>query len=206
MEVVHSEPIDLERMADLCAVGIKRPAPAPRDRSTWHVSNLIDSAKLIAKGDCSYHEFVGSPLGIMSWGRIWETSVDCYLADYASRKSGFYLPDVERARDGIVGSLDGLMALPDFGWMVCETKLRFTLNTEIPFKHLQQVRAYCQMAHTDLVCYVSGHLSSTPPTAQASLRILRLTQQSIAENWEMLVNTKHHLENRGLGPCNKGGN
>jgi len=200
VEILLTEQIDLEQVAGLCAVGVKRKPPTPRDFSKFHVTNLLESARLISRGDVRYHEYEGHPKGIMSLGRIWETSMDCYLIDYATQKGGVYIPDVEQEQDGIIASLDGIMILPDLGVMVVETKLRFTLRDEILLKHLQQVRAYCHLAGTDLVCYVSGHLTSAPPTAQALLRIFRLTKLSIKETWEGLVNTKEYLTSRGLGP------
>ena len=205
MDVLLTETIDLERVADLCAVGLKRKPPTPRDYSKWHVSNLLQSANKIARGEIVYHEYEGHPLGIMSLGRIWESALDCYLADYAVSRGGVYIPDVEQEQDDVLGSLDGLMWLPELGWMVCETKLRFTLNGEIPLSHLQQVRTYCYLAKTDLVCYVSGHLSSRPPTARAEMRIIRLTQQSIEETWGMIVNTRDYLLGQGCCPARNGG-
>jgi len=136
----------------------------------------------------------------MSWGRIWESAVDCYLTDCAVQHGGFYQPDVESIKDDIIASLDGIMWLPDMGWLVCETKLRFTLNGEIPLTHLQQVRAYCHLAETDLVCYVSGHLSSRPPTAEARMRIMRLSKQGIQETWQGILNTKEYLIGQGCCP------
>jgi len=200
MDIILDEPIDLEQVADLCAIGMKRKPPEPRNYQAWHVSNLLQSAHLIAKGDIRYHEYEGDVKGIMSLGRIWETSIDYYLADYATNLGGFYQPDVESIKDDIIASLDGIMWLPDWGWLVCETKLRFTLNGEIPLTHLQQVRAYCHLAETDLVCYVSGHLSSRPPTAEARMRILRLTEQSIQETWQGIVRTKEYLVGQGCYP------
>jgi len=189
---------------------MKHKPPTPRDFQKWHVSNLLQSGHLIAKGDVRYHEFEGEPYGIMSWGRIWESAIDCYLTDYAVNLGGFYTPDVESIKDDILGSLDGMMWLPDLGrlelgWMVCETKLRFTLNGEIPLSHLQQIRAYCHLAETDLVCYVSGHITSRPPTAEARMRIIRLTEQSIHETWQGILNTKEYLIGQGCCPVGNGG-
>jgi len=161
---------------------------------------LLQSGHLIAKGDVRYHEYEGEILGIMSLGRVWQTVVDHYLTHYAVNLGGFYTPDVESVKDDILGSLDGVMWLPDLGWMVCETKLRFTLNGEIPLSHLQQVRAYCHLAETDLVCYVSGHISSRPPTAQARMRIIRLTEKSIDECWQGIAMTKDYLIGQGCCP------
>jgi len=200
LEILLDEPINLEQVADLCAIGMKRKPPEHRNYQAWHVSNLLQSAHLIAKGDVRYHEFEGEPYGIMSWGRIWESAVDCYLTDCAVQHGGFYQPDVESIKDDIIASLDGIMWLPDMGWLVCETKLRFTLNGEIPLTHLQQVRAYCHLAETDLVCYVSGHLSSRPPTAEARMRIIRLTKQSIRETWQGIVRTRDYLAGHGCCP------
>lgn len=200
MEILQTEDIDLEMVADLCAVGVKRKPPAPRDRLSWHVTNLIESAYLISKGENRYWEGDGVVSGIMSMGRIWESAVDCYMAGYASCRAGVYVPDIVSSKDEIAGSLDGLAVLPSVGVVVCETKLRFTLNGDIPTKHVQQMRAYCHLADTNLVLYLSGHLSSKPPTAKATMRLIRFTTQSIQENWEMLVNTKKYLIKCGCAP------
>jgi len=201
MEILYDEMLNLEEVADLCSVGMGGRQPMPRDTTKFHVSNLLQSARLIAKGDTRYHEYEGEIKGIMSWGRIWETSVDCYLAHYAVKLGGFYQPDiVVESKDGIIASLDGIMWLPDLGWLVCETKLRFTLNRKLPLAHLQQVRAYCHLAGINLVCYVSGHLSSRPPTAEAWMRIIRLTEQSIQETWQGIVSTREYLVRQGCRP------
>ena len=198
MEILLDEPINLEQVADLCAIGMKRKPPTPRDFEKWHVSNLLNAGHEITRGNIVYPEYEGKILGIMSMGSIWETVIDIYLTHYAVQQGGFYTPDVESVKDDILGSLDGLMWLPELGWMVCETKLRFTLNGDIPGKHLQQVLAYCYLADTDLVCYVSGHLSSRPPTAEARMRIMRFTGQGIEENWQGIANTKACLEEHGI--------
>lgn len=195
MEIIHSEPINLERVADLCvSTYLNRPPLTPRDRTIWHVSNLLKSGHLITKGDTRYHEFEGEPSGIMSMGRIWESVVDTYLYNYAVNKSGLYVPDYEITKDDILGSLDGLMCLPDYDKvLVCECKLRFTLRDEIPLDHLQQIRAYCHLLDTDLACYVTGHITTAPPTVQAMMRIIRFTKQAIEETWLGIVNTKNYL-------------
>jgi len=203
VEILVQEPIDLSQVADLAAVGIERTTPTPRDGSKWHVTSLLRSGHRIAKGDVGYEDnraFPDDILAIMALGRIWETTVDCFLTDYADCRGGLYVSDVESVTDGIIASLDGLMWLPDMGWMVAETKLRYTLNENIPSDHIQQVRAYCHCADTNLVCYVSGHISTAPPTVRARLRILRLTRQSIEECWQGIINTRDYLVAQGCGP------
>ncbi len=205
MQIIHQESVDLELVADLLACGGVHKSPILRDKSRFHVTNLIESAKSITQGDVSYREFQGPIPGIMSFGRIWETAVDHYLLDYSTKYGGVYSPDVEREQDDIIASLDGIMLLPSLGldyhgWLVCETKLRFSVSDEIPMKHLQQVRAYCYLANTDLVCYVSGHIGARPPVVQAQLRVIRFTRQSINETWEMLVKTKDYLVVNGKVP------
>ncbi len=199
MEILLNKVVDLKQVADLCAVGIKRKPVVPRDRKAWHVSNLLHSARSIIKGEVKYDEG-SAPNGIMALGLIWEAAVDCYMLDYATQEGGFYTPDVESVKDGILGSLDGIMYLPDMGWLVCETKLRFSLGEDMPMNHAQQIRAYCHLAETDLACYITGHISTTPPTARAALSIVRFTRQAIAETWQGIVNTKEHLESKGCVP------
>jgi len=137
---------------------------------------------------------------IAALGRIWETAMDNYMADYAKRElGGYFQPDVVLDEDDICGSLDGMLFDAEDG-MVYECKLRFTLNQEIPLDHLRQIRAYCHLAGMDTVCYVSGHLSSAPPLIQATMRWLRLTEASIEENWRGILNTKRYLESQGISP------
>lgn len=199
MKEIHREPIPLELVADLLHCGIKRRPSSPRNRSVWHVTNLIASADLISKGDVRYHEYVGVPVGIMSLGRIWESAIDCYLVQWATERGGAYIPDVEQCTDGVVASLDGVVVLPN-KLMVSETKLRFTGDDSIPFSHQQQIRAYCYMAGTLSVCYVSGHVSSRPPTALGLLRLLELTPLEAEETWAMIESTKQYLEEHGIAP------
>lgn len=203
MKLLLDTAIDLEEVVRVCRIGIKQRQPDERDRSKWHISNLLNAGREIVRGNVVYPDYEGEVKGIMSFGSLWELMMDCYLADYATQHDGLYIPDVEQSKDDILGSLDGVMILPDIGTLVCETKLRFTLSNEIPLKHLQQTRAYCHLLGTDTVCYVSGHLSSTPPTAKAQLRIIRFTGQSIEENWSMLVNTKKYLMSKGCFPNGK---
>jgi len=203
MELLYQKSIDLERVAGLCELGIEREKPEPRDHSAWHVTNLLEASRLIVKGKPCYPEGKEAPSGIMSLGRIWETAMDCYLANYAEDLGGSFVPDIVYEKDDISGSLDGVMVVaPDIvlNSMVVEDKLRFTLNLEIPMNHLRQIRAYCHLADTDTVCYVSGHISTTPPMAQALLRVIRFTQLSIEETWEGILNTKKYLESLGIGP------
>lgn len=202
MNILRQEVIDLERVADLLAVGVQRDPPVQRDHGLWHVTNLLEAAHLITKGRNLYPGRIDRPSGIMSLGRIWETAVDCFLQDYAEGLGGLYTPDVMYTDDGVCGSLDGVMVIPALDWMlVCESKLRFTLRDDISLDHFQQVRAYCHLADTNLACYVSGHISTTPPVVQALLRIVRFTPLSIAETWQGILNTKRYLESLGIGPA-----
>lgn len=205
MKILSKQTIDLEEVADLCAAGITRPPAKPRDHSCFHVSNLLESARLIAKGEVRYHEYEGEPKPIMSWGRIWEAAVDCYLLNWAKSQSGVYIPDVETNCQGIIASLDGLLHhLEDAKeWMVVEIKLRFTQNGEIPLSHIQQMRAYCYTQNTDLVLYVVGHISSRPPEATATMTTIQFTRESIQETWEGILNTKHYLEEKGCLPLSQ---
>ena len=208
MEILLDEPINLEQVVYLCAIGMKRKPPTPRNFQTWHVSNLLQAGHSIAKGDVRYPEYEGEIKGIMSFGSLWELMVDHFLTHYGANLGGLYVPDVESVKDGVLGSLDGLLWLPSgvpvpcpaSGWMVCETKLRFSLNSEIPLSHLQQVRAYCHLAETDTVCYISGHIISNPPTAQARMRIIRFAEQSIQETWQGIIRTKEFLAGQGCCP------
>lgn len=203
MKIISDEPINVSYIADLAAIGMERKPPAPRDNSKYHVTSLLRAGKQIARGNTEYSDSRYIPddtLAIMALGRIWETVIDCYLTDYAARQGGIYIPDVESVTDGVIASLDGLLWLPDVGWMVSETKLRYSLRGEIPPDHIQQVRAYCHCAGTDTVCYVSGHISTTPPTVRARMCIFRLTEQSIEECWRGIINTRDILVREGISP------
>ena len=200
MEILYQKSIDLERVADLCEMGIQRDPPQPRSIALWHVSSLLKAGKSIVKGKVEYSDSGPASMpSIAALGRIWETTMDCYMYDYAKELGGYFQPDVVLDEDGICGSLDGLLLGAEDG-MVYECKLRFTLNREIPLDHLRQIRAYCHLAGVDTVCYVSGHLSSAPPMIQATMRWLRLTKASIEENWQGIVNTKKYLESQGISP------
>jgi len=187
-------PIDLEEVADICDEN-----SLIRDNSRWHVSNLISSAYLISKGDIHYHES-DEPTGIMSLGRIWETAADSYLKHWANKRGGLYVPNWVDSLDDIVANLDGVMLLPDKPMSVVEVKLRFTMNNEIPIRHLQQIRAYCKVLDTTKAIFMILNISSAPPMAKARLELLEFTQQQIDENWQMLINTKRYLESRGIRP------
>ena len=204
LRVLREERVDLGLVADLCAVGIKRRATVTsRDSTKWHVTSLLRAGRDIVRGNVSYSDGVSVPdniTAIMNMGRIWESSVDCYLSHYAARQGGLYTPDVESVQEGIIASLDGVMWLPDLGWMVSETKLRFTLREDISAEHLQQVRAYCHCVGTNLVCFVSGHIATAPPDVRMLLRILRFPQQSVDDCWQGIVNTKNYLISRGITP------
>lgn len=201
MQVIHQELVNLERVADLCALGIPRESPATRDGTLWHVTSLLRAGHSIVKGKDQYADSVEEESGIMSMGRIWETVVDCYMYDLAGRLGGLYVPDVTYTEDDICGSLDGVLAHPAFSEaIVCESKLRFTLREDIPLDHLQQIRAYCHLAGTDLAYYISGHISTTPPFMRALLRILKFTPLSVSETWQGILNTKRYLEGLGISP------
>ena len=200
MEIIHQQSINLDHVADLCAIGSwpKLP-PEPRSTSLWHVSSLLKAGKSIVKGKVEYSDSGPAAMpSIAALGRIWETTMDSYMYDYAKEIGGYFQPDVTLDEDDICGSLDGLLIAAD--GMVYECKLRFTLNMDIPLDHLRQIRAYCHLAGLDTVCYVSGHISSAPPLVQATMRWLRLTRASIEENWQGLLNTKRYLESQGISP------
>ncbi|MBW2622643.1 MAG: hypothetical protein JRD68_07035 [Deltaproteobacteria bacterium] len=208
MQVVHREPIDLEFLANLLeSTGIPAPlsledsvSPAPRDQSKFHVSNLIDSAQQIIKGINKYHKFQGSPKGIMSLGRIWESVADAYVRWWANKQGGGFNSNYVMEKDEIVASLDGIAFVPHIGPMVQETKLRFSLKEDIPIRHLRQVKAYCHMVHSTKVLFTILNLSSAPPTVMARLELIEFSVVEIEENWEMIVNTKKFLESIGEGP------
>lgn len=202
MQVVHQEVISLERVANLCDLYIPRDEPpAVRDGSLWHVTSLLRSGHSITKGRDLYADSMEVESGIMSMGRIWESAVDRYMYDFAGGLGGLYVPDVTYTEDDICGSLDGVLVHPALNeTLVCESKLRFTLREDIPLNHVQQVRAYCHLAGTNLACYVSGHITTTPPLVRALLRILKFTPLSVSETWQGLLNTKRYLVSQGQGP------
>jgi hypothetical protein len=197
----------MEQIADLLERGTLSSRQAaltvspPRDHSKWHVSNLLKAADDISRGrDQNLYASGGSPNGIMSMGRIWESVVDVWLRDFAAVNSGNYVPNVTLECDDIVASLDGMLYLPTVGMAVSETKLRFTVNREIPSRHLQQIKCYCHCLETRLVQMVVGHITSNPPAVTARLITLSLTAQEIAETWQMVLKTKEYLQRLGVVP------
>jgi hypothetical protein len=206
MDIIHREHIDLNRLDHLCAVGSPHPPLEDRDRSLWHVTNLLISGREIIKGECEYYEGDRRPRdvvtnGLMAMGNIWEALVDRYLDDYAHCLGGTYLSDLVYEKDGISGSLDGFMVLPGVAYpLICESKWRFTMSDDIPLDHQQQMGAYCYLADTPLVCYISGHVCSNPPMISGLMRFLRLPRPRIEEIWRSILNTKHFLESKGKGP------
>jgi len=199
VEIYKTESLNLEDVADALD------PPKPRDTDRWHVSNLIESAQLITKGDIRYHEYEGVPKGIMSMGRIWEAVADTYTQKWVAGHIGYYWSNVVAEKDDVVASLDGILLLPEKCFHVVEIKLRFTANTDIPFRHQQQLLAYCAIISTDLACYVDLHLTSNPPSAEGAMRFLKFTQQEIVENWQMITATKAYLESNWCRPGNPRG-
>ena len=202
MEIIYQASVDMERVADLCEIGIQRDPLETRDLSLWHVTSLLNASNSIVKGKPEY--FSGGPASmpsIAAMGRIWETAVDCYMQDFATNLEGVFVPDVTYMEDDVCGSLDGVLGIPKWETpTVHECKLRFTLKQEIPLDHLRQMRAYCHLAGTTRACYVSGHISSAPPLVQTTLRLIAFTQLSIDETWQGIMNTKKYLESLGIGP------
>jgi hypothetical protein len=202
MELIRRELVDLELVAALCGSSrLPLHVPFARSRSAWHVTNLLISGREIIKGNVDYYEETGKPSGPMAMGLIWESVMDHYLFDYACQLGGSYAPDTVCMEADIVGSLDGLMTLPEVTRpIVCEIKWRFSMEEDIPLDHLQQMKAYCHMAETPLVCYVSAHAWSDPPLFTAMMRFLRFNRSELEETWQSILNTKRFLENKGKGP------
>jgi len=207
VEIYKTDKLDLSDVAD------DLDPPKPRDNGRWHVSNLLESAQLITKGDIRYAggnevpDFVRT-LGHM--GRIWEAAADAHITKWAAERGGTYISNAVMEKDDIVASLDGIMMMPEVTepempesvLMVVEIKLRFARSTDIPFRHQQQVLSYCSMLNTNLVCYVDAHIASNPPEAFGFIRFIKFTEREIEENWQMLTATKEYLESKGCGPEN----
>jgi hypothetical protein len=201
MEIIYQRNVDLAQVASLHELTTQRDLPEPRDTGLWHVTSLLKASRSIVKGEPAYSDGPPSEPGIASLGRIWETAMDSYMRSFAKELDGVFMPNVTYVEEDIGASLDGVLLLPAY-IAVYECKLRFSLSRDIPLDQLRQIRAYCHFAGSQVVCFVSCHVSTTPPLAQATLRMIRLTQQSIEETWQGIVNTKNYLISQGIDPGN----
>ena len=179
--------------------GVKATGKYERDYSSWHVSNLLESAYQISKGNAVYHEYQGRPKGIMSLGSLWEMLADVYLDWWAVERGGAYIPNVTMKKDDVIASLDGMILGTEAG-MMTETKLKFSMNKDVPFRHKQQVHCYGAISGVKTVVFCILGLNTRPPEAAGRLEVYDLTERTIQETWEMVIKTKEYLVSLGLGP------
>lgn len=180
---------DLPRVSQLLC------PPQPRDLTKWHVSDLI--SKILGDGERGETDWGNN---IMALGTIWEEVVmRRVVAEVTLDKGIVPLFDVKRELDGIIGTLDGLLCLPDSiggGMMPWECKVRFRPRHH-PREYnrwMYQVKAYCHMVGSNKAWFTGLFVSNRPPNADLAWWELEFSKEELEENWQMIVNMKEYLE------------
>jgi len=157
----------------------------PRDHTKPHVSDLIQIAK----------PYTGPHFeGLGDLGLLWELALRPWVADYAIKNGYWFLPGtIVQERDGILGSLDGLMIGNPDGQdgvvVVVDTKMRFS-KKEMDFSVRSQMKAYCHMVGATTAILPVGRMLARPLSFSAELIIMTFTDIEIEENWRMLMAAK----------------
>ena len=182
------EPVNLEHVIQSLQAMLPPAytAPAlPRDNTKPHVSDLIDIAK----------PYTGSHFeGLGELGLLWELALRPWCVAYASHNGYHFIPGtLVQERDGVLGSLDGLM-LAKFGTrgplvVVLDTKMRFS-KKEMDFSVRSQMKAYCHMVGADTAKLPIGRMISRPLSFSIELVTMTFPEIEIEENWRMLMAAK----------------
>ncbi len=173
-----------------------------RTPSPFHATAMIDKALEISGGKKKNFNPDDFP-GVDQLGHLWEFAVRPWVRWYVESLGWKVTFALEMPKDGIILSLDGIAFNPQAPSQraVIETKSRWTpkyLPTD-RFRDMSQVKSYCYAAGTTNVWMPVLRISSTPPQATVRLHVLNFSQVEIAENWEMMMNTKREMEKRGTG-------
>lgn len=139
--------------------------------------------------------------GVDQMGHLWEYAVRPWVREYARKQGWLVAFSIEMERDGVILSLDGLAFDPQAPSLIAviETKSRWTpkyLPTD-RFRDMSQVKSYCYAAGTCDAWMPVLRMKSTPPQATVRLHKLTFSQLELAENWEMMLNTKREMARRG---------
>lgn len=202
----HIEPISLELPISALQAHLQQTTPqldspfyGERDRSRPHVTELINIAKPY---DGPHFE------GLGDMGLLFELALRPFMATWAKEHSLFYIPgSIQREKDGIIGSLDGLLlgkgiyiteGLPgvQFGAQsseirVADTKLKFSATKELPFSNRAQMKAYCYMVGATQAVLPVGRITSRPPAVSLDMVTLTFDEIELVQNWQMIL---HALE------------
>lgn len=155
--------------------------PIERDRTVPHVSELINIAKPY---DGPHFE------GLGDMGLLWEMAMRPLVREFADVNELYYLPGtIVREKDGVYGSLDGLMFGGDGKIIVVDTKLKFS-KQDLPFANRAQMKAYCHMVGAHEAILPVGRILSRPPSAHMELVTLTFDDKELENNWKMLVAAK----------------
>lgn len=151
----------------------------PRDNTVPHVSDLIQIAK----------PYTGPHFeGLGDLGLLWELALRPWIREHATALGFHYLPGtIPQVKDGIHGSLDGLMFSGSSGEIiVIDTKLKFS-KQELPFSNRAQMKAYCHMIGAKRAILPVGRILSRPPSVSMELITLTFEDVELEQNWKMLL-------------------
>ena len=151
--------------------------------------------------------------GILDMGRVWE-AVSIRALDAWACKRGMIVqkPDRGLCVDGVWMTIDGILQTTaahdeiesmDHPLAVVECKLRFTQIDDVRSskaweKWMRQVKSYCYGLGVRTAWVVVGSVTSRPPSAKSKIEIVTFTETELAENWQLIMNTKEYLERIGI--------
>ena len=192
MEIAYTDYTALD-----AAVEILDPSP-PRAEG-YHVTDLIRAGEQVIKGK-NPDETEEYPEGLAAMGKLWEYSIRSYIHQRAKGMQAHFDPQRVVEKDGIHGSLDGMLLFPPGTRKpsVVEIKCRFAPPSSPLDNHrwMAQCKAYCYMVGMNEVWMPILYLPHSPPRAIFHTYSILFSVQEIEENWAMLLNTKRYLEKR----------
>ena len=183
---------------------VLNPKQHARDASKHHVTELLNM-NWPMQGSIDWEA--------MLFGNVWEYVSSKWVGQVAWQAIGDgigqklvyqYAPEpVER--DGIVGSVDGLIYQVEdestpVPVVLVEQKLRYTTKQEDPRdnpRYYHQVRAYCYMTGCREVWMPVMYLGTRPPDVKAVMYRFQVSDQECNETWTMLMNLKRYSESGG---------
>ena len=183
-----------------CYLGLypdyRSPLEAPaieRDNTVPHVSDLIR----LAQGNKAYS---GPHLeGVGEFGFIWELASRPFMAQYADDLGYIFLPGtIVRERDGILGSLDGMMLGKVDGphanqVVIVDSKLRYS-KKDLQYPVRAQMRAYCLMTGGTQAILPVLRIVQRPLAVTLELITWTFDEDELAKNWETILSAKELWE------------